>query len=437
VRKPVAPRRRDFRFADTAEDELKTPLQRVLSRLENVQPCGDGYSARCPAHADSRSSLAVNEDEFGKVLLYCHAGCSFDEVVQALDLQASDLFPATNKTEDPERELVTNAVPRQATSEKASTDKRPAFVPCEPNPVSAEGSQQDWAVLAQRHQDEAEDGVVEMLAGELGVSAAAFRQRQIGWYENRECYTIPERNGKGEVVGISCRFLDGNKKAIKGSKRGLIFAAGWVQGGGPLLIPEGASDTAATLTMGMAVVGRPSANGGLKDLVELLSDFPEHRDIIVVGEMDATPDGSWPGRDAAQNMANKLAAKLNRPVKWCLPPDKAKDIRAWLGTNKAGGNTDQLREQFLAGVKMNEVQDKRERLQLIDSQTCATTDYKQTWLVNGVLVAGQPALVGGPKKALKTSVMVDLAVSLGTGSRFLGKFDVQRDQPDEEDRRLG
>ncbi len=193
-----------------------------------------------------------------------------------------------------------------------------------------------------------------------------------------------------------------------------------------MLIPEGASDTAAALTMGMAVVGRPSANGGLNDLVELLSDFPEHRDIIVVGEMDAKSDGSWPGRDAAQNMANKLAAKLNRPVKWCLPPDKAKDIRAWLGTNKAGGNPDQLREQFLAGVKINEVQDKRERLQLIDSQTFATTDYKQTWLVNGVLVAGQPALVGGPKKALKTSVMVDLAVSLGTSSRFLGKFDVQR-----------
>ncbi len=212
VRKPQAPRPRDFRFADTAEDDLKTPLQRVLARLENVQRCGDGYSARCPAHADSKSSLTVNEDESGKVLLHCHAVCSFEQVVQALNLRTSDLFPATSKTEDPEGEVVAKEVPRQAANDKAPTDKRPAFVPCEPKPVSAEGSQQDWAVFAQRRQDEAGDPVVEMLAGELGVSAAALRQLQIGWHENQKCYTFPERNGKGEVVGISCRSEDGRRK---------------------------------------------------------------------------------------------------------------------------------------------------------------------------------------------------------------------------------
>ena len=429
VLRPQAPRTRDFRFADTAEGELKTPLERVLSRLDNVQPCGGGHSARCPAHADSRSSLAINEEGSGKVLLYCHAGCSFAKVVQALGLEPSDLFPASSKTEDPEGESVAKEVPSQtAANASASTDGLPRqFAACEAKPMTAEGSQQDWAVSAQRHQDEADDRVVEMLGGELGVSAAALRLLQIGWNEKQKCYTFPERNGKGEVVGISCRFEDGSKKAIRGSKRGLIFASCWAQGEGPLLIPEGASDTAAALTMDLAVVGRPSANGGLNDLVELLDGFPDERDIVVVGEMDAKADGTWPGRDAAQEMANKLAAKLKRPVKWCLPPGKAKDIRDWLRQQGTPPDPADTGKKFLQCVKCHEVAAAdRFRIEFINTRTLEKTDFRLEWLINDVLVAGQLCVVGGPKKTLKTSVLIDLAVSLGSGYRFLNHFEVPK-----------
>jgi replicative DNA helicase len=54
------------------------------------------------------------------------------------------------------------------------------------------------------------------------------------------------------------------------------------------------------------------------------------------------------------------------------------------------------------------------------------TEYRLEWYVEDVLVRGQPGVLGGSKKSLKTSVAVDLAVSIGTGQSFLGRFPVAR-----------
>ena len=63
---------------------------------------------------------------------------------------------------------------------------------------------------------------------------------------------------------------------------------------------------------------------------------------------------------------------------------------------------------------------------LLTGRDLLELDLKPHFLVRGILVEGQPAIVGGRSKTLKTSVAADLAISMGSGTPFLGKFESQQ-----------
>lgn len=66
------------------------------------------------------------------------------------------------------------------------------------------------------------------------------------------------------------------------------------------------------------------------------------------------------------------------------------------------------------------------KYKFIDSAAFRRADFRNEWLVDWFLAKGSPAVVAGPSKAMKTSVLVDLAVSLATGAPHLGKWAVPR-----------
>jgi replicative DNA helicase len=63
-------------------------------------------------------------------------------------------------------------------------------------------------------------------------------------------------------------------------------------------------------------------------------------------------------------------------------------------------------------------------LDLTNSRTFFAEKYTVVWLINGLFVKDEPGVAGGPMKMLKTSILTDKVISLGTASPFLGKFAV-------------
>ncbi|MGA9994659.1 MAG: AAA family ATPase [Pyrinomonadaceae bacterium] len=57
----------------------------TLNKLKGVKRSGDGWIAFCCAHDDNHHSLGISEKN-GRVLLFCHAGCSYDEIIAALGI---------------------------------------------------------------------------------------------------------------------------------------------------------------------------------------------------------------------------------------------------------------------------------------------------------------------------------------------------------------
>lgn len=66
----------------------------LLDRLDNPKQTAPGrWLARCPAHEDRSPSLSIRELEDGRVLIHDFGGCQASDVLVALGLSMSDLFP--------------------------------------------------------------------------------------------------------------------------------------------------------------------------------------------------------------------------------------------------------------------------------------------------------------------------------------------------------
>ena len=232
-------------------------------------------------------------------------------------------------------------------------DPRPQPRKSPPQRTTKSLSAEDLREALSRFERHAEIGRVE-LAEQLGLHAEVLSRLNVGYCKYEKCWSFPERGARGDVIGLQKRYRNNAKYRLAGSKSGLTYADDWDTGAGPLLLVEGASDVAAAMMLGLSVIGRPSNRGGVAFLGEMLASFDEHRGIIVMGERDQKESGLWPGKDGAIHTSRELSKRLMRPLHWALPPDNAKDVRAWL--NQYGQrNSPPMGELFLKGLALQQV----------------------------------------------------------------------------------
>jgi hypothetical protein len=124
----------------------------LLDRLAGVRQTAPGrWIARCPAHQDKSPSLSVRELDDGRVLLHDFGGCGTDDVLAALGLTLSDLFPARLPGNGPARsyEATHSRIPARDLLEIISEETSVVALIAADLLARQAITQKDWKRLAQ------------------------------------------------------------------------------------------------------------------------------------------------------------------------------------------------------------------------------------------------------------------------------------------------
>ncbi len=74
----------------------------ILQHFSGVKSAGASqYRANCPACGDTKGHLYIAQSPDGKILVDCKKGCSFNDIISAAGLNASDCFAENPVRPDP------------------------------------------------------------------------------------------------------------------------------------------------------------------------------------------------------------------------------------------------------------------------------------------------------------------------------------------------
>ena len=159
----------------------------------------------------------------------------------------------------------------------APAKPRTPLRPAKPEPpVDCEPLWQNWDKWTTEAQ-------IENLASLLGVDFAVLNMMGVAWADR--AWAFPMRDGLGKLIGIRFRTNDGDKWTLKGTHSGLfmarnmnIFVRHWPD---TLFVVEGATDTGAALSIGLAAIGRPSCLGCEQMVNDYIARHKFRRAVIV------------------------------------------------------------------------------------------------------------------------------------------------------------
>lgn len=199
---------------------------------------------------------------------------------------------------------------------------KPAYVPRHQPPqptraIDAFGMWHKWQSVSHSRCD---------LAQALGVSVDSLLGIGAAWAPEHKAWAFPMHDGQRNVIGIRLRNIDGFKWAVPGSKQGVFIPMPEVPTQPIAYLPEGPTDTAALLSIGLYAIGRPTCNCGVEILREALAML-KIRDVVIIGDNDELK--RLGNREGYPGIEGALKLRKDFPIRTRIfyPPSPCKDVR--------------------------------------------------------------------------------------------------------------
>lgn len=188
---------------------------------------------------------------------------------------------------------------------------------------------------------------IEWLASDLHVSISSLVALGVTWSQQHKAWAFPMSDQDGNQIGIRLRADNGFKWAVEGSRAGVFMPDVTTCNSFPeprcAFLPEGPTDTAAGLSMGLLTIGRPNNNSG-GDFIRLaLKRLGIYKAVIVSDNDEEKQIGNRIGRPGIEG-AMKLKKEIGVPSVIWMPPSPIKDMREFY---KKGGTA----KTILSAVK--------------------------------------------------------------------------------------
>jgi hypothetical protein len=258
------------------------PVSELLARLEKVKAKGESWTALCPAHDDSNPSLSVSTGEDGRALVNCHAGCTAEQIVAAVEMEMKDLFAGGGGGAESPKSTAHVHTPPENPHRKAEKGVQG------PNAQQRTGAHPP------------EEGVtLEQYAEYTGLEVGYLRSLGLETitYQGHPAVRIPYLSSVGEDLPESTRFRRSltTKPKVKSKSKGklALYGLGALEESrekGFVLIVEGESDCHVAWSYNVPALGVPGANGFKSEWCQQLEGFDK---LYVVVEPDQGGETLW------------------------------------------------------------------------------------------------------------------------------------------------